>query len=127
DTLAAFLGLWALHRFLRERDGQGSPLAFQVLFALALLTKESAISIALLFAGHDLVHGRLWPRSRRELRGIVRSYAPLAAIVVAYFSLRWIAFGNFKGGDAFPTSYGSIGAFFWFHRMFFRSLFDPTM
>jgi hypothetical protein len=46
ETVAAFFGLWAFQRFLRLRLHGGSPLAFQVLYALALLTKESAIVVA---------------------------------------------------------------------------------
>jgi len=74
--------------------------------------------------GWDLVPGRLGPPATRAL---ARAYAPSAAILVAYFALRWVAFGNFVGGDGAPIHYLEPAAFLGFHVQFWRSLGDPTL
>lgn len=127
DTLVTALGLGAFVALVRHRRGQGPGWLFHLLFIGALLTKESGIGFAALAGGYDLVHGRLWPHSRAALRDLLRFYLPVAAIIAGYFGLRYLAFGNFKGGDAFETGYASLAIFERFHTAFFRSLFDPTM
>jgi hypothetical protein len=127
ELLATALGLGSFLAFLRHREEGRSAAPFTLLYALALLTKESSIVFLALPLGHDLAHGLLPPRSRAAWRGWLRSYAPAAAVLAAYFALRWIAFGNFVGGDGQPTHYLSPAAFVAFHARFLRSLADPTL
>jgi hypothetical protein len=127
ELLAIFLGLVALDGFLAHRLEGRSPARFYVFYVLALLTKESGITVLGLALAYDLLHGRLLTRSRAELRATVRLYAPFVPILLTYFALRWIAFGNFKGGDAFATGYSSIEVFRRFHRLFAWAVVDPTM
>jgi hypothetical protein len=127
ELSATAFGLASFLSFLRFREDGLSPAPFHLFYALGLLTKESAIVFLALPLGWDLAHGRLWPPSAAILRATARSYAPSAAILAVYFALRWIAFGNFVGGDGAPTHYLSAGAFLAFHGRFWRSLADPTL
>lgn len=127
EVVATFFSLAAFHAFLRFRRQGRSPLPFLVFYALALFTKESAIAAIGLPVGYDLLHGKLRPRSRSELWGLVRLYLPFVLFLVIYFALRYLAFGNFKGGDIYPTGFLSLSAFLTFHKLFFLSLFHPTL
>lgn len=127
EIMTTAFGLGSFLAFLRHRQDGRSAAPFALLYALALLTKESSIVFLALPLGYDLAHGRLPPRSRVAWRGTLRSYAPALAVLAAYFALRWIAFGNFKGGDGEATNYLSPAAFVAFHTRFFRSLVDPTL
>ena len=64
------------------RSGRWTKLGTVVLFALALLSKESAICLPLLLAAHDLLFERGILRSRSP------TYAALAFVVIGYFALR---------------------------------------
>jgi hypothetical protein len=126
EVIAVFFSLLSFHAFLRFRTRGCSRLPFYLFYAAALFTKESAISAVGLAAAHDLVHGRLLPPSRRRAADTLRVYLPVVVLLVVYFALRYVAFGNFKGGDAVPTDYLSPSAFLAFHTLFYRSLFHPT-
>jgi hypothetical protein len=127
ELAATAFGLGSFLAFLRARQEGRSLAPFAVLYALALLTKESSIVFLALPLGWDLVHGRLLPVSRATLRRLARTWLPVLAILAVYFALRVAAFGNPKGGDGQPTHYLSPGAFLAFHARFFRSLADPTL
>ncbi len=127
ELLATAFGLASFFTFLRHRDRDSSPITFHLTYACALLTKESAIVFLALPLGRDLVDGRLWPISRSVVRDLFRTYAPSAGILTVYFALRWLAFGNFVGGDGYPVHYASWSAFVGFHQQFWRSLVDPTL
>jgi hypothetical protein len=127
ELAATAFGLGSFLAFLRARQDAGSLAPFAVLYALALLTKESSIVFLALPLGWDLVNGRLLPVSRSTLRRLARTWLPVLAILVGYFALRVAAFGNPKGGDGQPTHYLSPAAFLAFHARFFRSLADPTL
>jgi hypothetical protein len=120
-------GLAAFLAFLRYREDGRSPLAFHVLYACALLTKESAIVYLALPLGWDLAHGRVLPPTREKLGALVRAYAPSAVLLALYFGLRWLAFGNLVGGDGQSLHYLDPAAFAGFHAHFWRSLGDPTL
>ncbi len=67
-----------------------------VMFALALLSKEQAVVVPLIFLLADLSGISGWNRSRPARAWVLR-YAPLAAIVGAYLLLRSLMFGG--GGE----------------------------
>lgn len=127
ETLALLCVLAAFHAFVGFRERGGSPLAFHAFFALGLLSKESAITTLPLVVGWDLVHGRLWPGRSVNRRSALRIYGPTLAILLIYFSLRFLAFGNFKGGDSGETDYLSPSAFLAFPLRFLASLFEPDL
>jgi hypothetical protein len=127
ELAATAFGLGSFLAFLRARQEGGSLAPFVVLYALALLTKESSIVFLALPLGWDLVHGRLLPVSRATLRRLAWTWLPVLALLAGYFALRVAAFGNPKGGDGQPTHYLSPAAFLAFHAQFFRSLADPTL
>jgi hypothetical protein len=127
EFAATGFGLASFLAFLRFRMDGRSPAPFCVLYGLALLTKESAIAFLALPLAWDLVHGHLLPRSGEAARASLRAYAPVGGLLAGYFALRWIAFGNFVGGDGEPTHYLSPSAFVDFHARFVRSLFAPTL
>lgn len=124
ETLSLALGLAALRAFVRHREDGASPLAFFGWLALALLAKESSLAFLPLFAAHDLVHGRAWPG--RPLGPLVRTWAPVAAILAVYFGLRFVAFGNFVGGSGEPTWFFEARALAYYPKLL-RSLADPTL
>lgn len=126
ELMASALGLGAFLAFLRSRTEGRSALGFHVCYALALLSKETALPLLALPVGWDLTHGRLWPWSATTRRAL-RTYVPSVAIVLAYFTLRRVAFGNFLGGDGQPTRYFSPAALLEFHARFARSLVDGTL
>jgi hypothetical protein len=124
ETLSLALGLAALRAFVRHRDDGASPLAFFGWLALALLAKESSLAFLPLFAAHDLAHGRLRPGA--PLAPLLRTWAPVAAILAIYFGLRFVAFGNFVGGSGEPTWFFQSRALAYYPRLF-GSLADPTL
>jgi hypothetical protein len=127
EVVTAVFSLGALLAFLRARAASRPLVAFHVLYALALLTKEWAIAVLALPLAWDLLHGRLVPRSLPEARRVARDWLPAAVILAVYFGLRFVAFGNLKGGDGRPTAFLSPEAFMGYHARFFEALFDPTM
>ncbi len=127
ELVATAFGLAAFLQFVRFREEGRSPALFHVFYALAVLTKETGIVFLALPLGWDLAQRRIVPPSRERAWDLARSYAPSAGILVVYFSLRWIAFGNFVGGEGKPTQYLSPAHLVAFHARFWRSLADPTL
>jgi hypothetical protein len=126
ELVAACFSLAAFLAFVRFRQSGRPGWPFVVWYALALFTKESAITTIGLLAGYDLVYGKFPPRSRPELWALIRVYLPIVATLAVYFPLRFAAFGNFMGGDILPTDF-SPTAFVEFQLLFFRWLVHPTL
>lgn len=125
ETLAIAFGLAAVLAFVRARDtGSASP-AFALLLALALGVKESSVAVVALAASHDLAHGRMRPWDS-AFRRDARIWWPALAVLVVYFGLRRLAFGNFAGGDGSAMDFG-VTHVLGFHAQFFTSLTDPTL
>jgi hypothetical protein len=125
ETVANSFSLFAILAFLRHRLSRASLLPFYVFYALALLTKESAIGAFGLALAYDLAHGHV--RLKRDaIRRAARTYAPVAAILIIYFALRWIAFGNLIGGRLGAT-HGEPRVLVNFYKVFFASLFHERM
>lgn len=127
EVAATAFGLASFLSFVRSREDGRSLVPFHLCYALALLTKESAIIYLALPVAWDLAHGRIRPRSPAAVLALARTYAPSVAILAVYFALRRVAFGNFIGGDGTATNYLSPEAFLAFHGRFWRSLADPTL
>lgn len=127
ELLANALGLASFLAFQRHRDDGRAAWPFHLFYALALLTKESAIVFLALPLGWDLVHGRIWPLGRERRIDLARTYGPSAALLALYFGLRFAAFGNFLGGDGVELTYLSPTALLAFHAQLWRSFGDPTL
>jgi len=127
ELMATAFGLAALFAFLRSRVEGRSSVGFHAFYGLALLSKETALTLLALPLAWDLTHGYLWPWSAARSRALLRTYLPSAAIVAVYFALRFMAFGNLFGGDGLPTHYLSPKELPSFHARFFRSLLDGTL
>jgi hypothetical protein len=80
DLLATFFGLLAL-TFLRSQK-RAWRVAGGLAFGLALLSKESAISLLLIAPAWDVVV------DRRNFRTVIRRLLPLLAVVAAYLAIR---------------------------------------
>jgi hypothetical protein len=80
DLMATFWLLLALHALIRP--GPGWYAAGVAAFGLALLSKESALALPLIVAGHDVLLRRLGPMR------VVARLAPLLAVLGAYAVLR---------------------------------------
>jgi tetratricopeptide (TPR) repeat protein len=99
DGLVTFWGLAVLLLALsgRARAALGA-------YALALLSKESAVVIPVLLAGARLVADDQ-PPARRSARGIARELAPYAAVTAVYLVIRFgplrtpIAYAVYPGGS----------------------------
>jgi hypothetical protein len=125
ETLSVALGLAAILVFMRSRAAARSSPAFACLLGLALLVKESSVVFVALAAAHDLVYGRLRPW-RDGFRRDLAIWWPALGVLAGYFALRWIAFGDFLGGDGSQPDFLSWKALR-FHTHFFASLGDPTL
>ncbi|HJS60096.1 MAG TPA: hypothetical protein VKA01_18455 [Vicinamibacteria bacterium] len=128
ETLTTAFCLAAFLCFLKMRIHGAAPVSIFLVYALALLTKETAVVWAALPLGYDLIvgpgPGRHWPR-RRDLLAF---YGGLAALLGAYLALRYAAFGNVVAGDGSPTNYLSIAAFAEYHAQFWRGILgDPRL
>ena len=66
-----------------------------LLMTLALLSKEQAVVVPLLFVLADLLGFSAWQPDRQMHRWLAR-YGPMLGILAAYFLARWMLFG---GGD----------------------------
>lgn len=126
EALAALFGVAALHAFVRFRSSGVSPLPFYAFYALALLSKESAFLVAAVAVGYDVVYGYADPRTREGRRQALAAHGPTLLLLTGYFGLRFVAFGNFKGGDVGETHFTSIDALLRFHGWFFKSLIAPS-
>lgn len=129
ETLATFLGLWAIYQFMRFRLKGSSVTGFYILYMLALLSKESAIGILFFVVGFDLVHGNLRIYRREILNRAVVVYSPVLLVLMIYFALRFAAFGNFTGGDGDVNfeQYASLAGFFRFQLLFYDELFSKFL
>ena len=96
ELLAAGLMLagWLLHLYDR-------PILAMACFALALLSKESAVGLLPLVPIGDYVRGKLKP---------FRHYAGLAILVVIYISLLWFVQGKRFGASAIDFSNNPLAA-----------------
>ena len=126
ETQATLFVLWSFLAFLSYRRRGRRPWAFHLLYGAALLTKESAVCAIALVLGYDLVNGHLIGRSRDTLKRLVGVYLPVAGMLIVYLFLRWLAFGNIKGGEPGTTDF-SLAALVDFHLRFYGSIFDRTM
>jgi len=122
DSLAGFFGIVAVYLFLRfRRRPSGPTYAFLVLaVALALLTKETAVAVPLVFVLHDLV----FP----ELRGrhAYRTHIPLISLMVVYLGVRVILLGS-VGSLEEGEHLGSFDAFITNARAALTILFTPAL
>ena len=123
ETVTASLCVVAFYFFLRGRQDGSSARPALVCFALALLTKETAVAWAALPLGYDALG--IGGSAARDRRRVVAFYGPLAAVLIAYLLLRWAAFGNVVGGDGRPTQYLSVPAFASYHAEFWRRFLGP--
>jgi hypothetical protein len=126
EGLAAACGVASIGAFVRFRERGGSPWTWYVLYAAALLSKESALPFAGIPVGYDLLMGKAPLRTRGGGLRLARAHVPIALIGIAYLGLRLIAFGNVKGGDVVETHFTSPATFVHFHGWFFRSLVAPS-
>jgi len=112
--LPTLFGLLAVVAHLRA--GTGWRIAATTLFAAALLSKEQAIAIPLLFLLADLLL-----RPRASPVEWIRRYAPIGAVIIAYFAIRGavltggpveIALLDDPGGPLKSLAYG-LQTVFW--------------
>ena len=122
ETVTATFGLVAFCFFLRLRRSGSSAVPVFVFYALALFTKETAVTWLALPVGYDLIFGHFRGKAPQDRRRLVAFYGGLFGLAACYLALRWIAFGNMVGGDAAPTHYFSLDAFIGYHARFFRLL-----
>jgi hypothetical protein len=127
ETLTAVFALAAFHFFLRVRRGASSLAPVFVFYALALLTKETAVVWIALPLGYDAICGGCAAGAATGGRRVVTLYGGLIAILAFYLALRWIAFGNVVGGDGRPTHYSSLSAFLAYHVRFWSNLAGPRL
>jgi len=113
----------AVVALLRHRRQGRSPLWFTVFLGLGLLSKESAIVAVPLALGWDLVDGQISHRAR-DLRSALRVYGPALLLLLVYGALRYVAFGNFHGGEG-PTHFLSVRHWLRFHTRMFTSMSEP--
>ncbi len=90
-SLPAVFAIAAVCSFLRH--GAGWRAGAWLLFAAALLCKEQAAVVPGLFALADLLHISADPPGRSLRRWLLR-YAPVAAVLMGYFAIRWRLFGG---------------------------------
>lgn len=125
ETITSAAGLSSLYFFLRHRLLGRSSFGFYILYATAILSKESGIAIAGLAAGYDLSQTIGVTDFSAQIRRRARLYFPVLGIVAAYFALRVIAFGTGLGVS--DSHYLSLQALGQFHSTFFGSLFHESM
>jgi Dolichyl-phosphate-mannose-protein mannosyltransferase len=80
DLLATFFGLLAIVCLRHDRASWRVPGI--IAFALALLSKESAISVLLIVPAYDVIVGR------HDWRAVLKRLAPLVGVALAYAVLR---------------------------------------
>ena len=97
DLLATFFLLLSMVYFVlfRQRSRWRYYAIALVSFALAALTKESALTLPAVFLAYDLLF--TWRVSRRE---IFKAQLPIWCMLPGYVALRFLLFGQFGGyGD----------------------------
>jgi len=106
DLLAAFFLFLSFYFYIQVRDTRGprSLTSSLLLFALALLSKETAIVMPLLIAAHDYCHGRETERNASSF--ITRGVLLFLSLAVLYFVLRSVVLGSVVVGhpDAPPLT-----------------------
>lgn len=120
ETLAALssVGAWLL--FLRARLQSRSTAPVVALYAMAVLSKESAVPTLALPLLWDVLTGGREPKGRSAWA----VHAALGLLLAAYLGLRFAAFGNVVGGDVGTSSFRSLDSFLDYHRRFWASLFS---
>jgi tetratricopeptide (TPR) repeat protein len=104
----AVLGACVLHAGRPEGVAirRGRAFAIVLCFAFGMLAKEGAIVLPPLLVALDLAQGRL-TLSRASLRGWIRAMAVpmllIAAVMLAYFTVRIHVLGSIGGIDAAPN------------------------
>jgi hypothetical protein len=109
DVLAAAFVVGSFALFLRRRRGDGGASAGSlVLFAAALLCKETAIALPPLLAVWELTlaSGDRRPGSG-SVRGLAARLGPYVAVTAGYLGLRWIVLGSPTGRAIDPTGLGA--------------------
>ena len=122
ETLTTAFALAGFYCFLAFRRGAASVAPVFVLYALALLTKETAVVWIALPLGYDMICGAFAGGATRERRRVMTFHGGLIALLAGYLGLRWVAFGNVVGGDGRPTRYSSPTAFLDYHARFWTNL-----
>jgi tetratricopeptide (TPR) repeat protein len=110
ELMATFFFLLSLLSYRRAEDGRTqrrvSP-ASLACFGLALLCKESAITLLAILPLADAVFGQGAAASLRGARRLwierAGVYAAYAVVAVAYLGIRWLALG---GGETLPVERG---------------------
>jgi protein O-mannosyl-transferase len=99
---AAFFGLLAILLWERDeaasgRRGWAKPIVAAVSFAVAVLFKENALTLAGVPLLLDLSRRGAQPDSQRigcRRRRVLRCYLPLVLVAVAYLAVRWAVLGG---------------------------------
>jgi tetratricopeptide (TPR) repeat protein len=108
DALFALFGFMSLSRLLDWIDDEesGLPWSCALWFALSLLSKDTAL---VLLPSAALLYGmrRQNPGAQSLLPQLLRALVPMGLVLVAYYGLRAVAFGNaWAGFDASSTDLG---------------------
>ncbi len=116
DPLHGLFALLALDAFFawRERGSHGAPMGAGVWLALALLTKEQALTVIPIALAFDLARANLLgvektPQAPDDdpLMDWVRAYGPFLAALVLYYIGRVVTFGSILGGfDIVSAGFG---------------------
>lgn len=126
EIIASGFALLSVIWFFKHRLEGASSFGFLLCYVIGLLTKESAITAVGIVAGWDVAAWAIGREGWRAGLERARSYLPLLVIWPVYFAMRYIAFGNFKGGGAADEVDFSIGTFVTFHRTFFGYMVHPS-
>lgn len=133
DVLATMLMIATLVVHRKRRPGDARPAYWAVILAaLALLSKESAISLPLVVVAMDLVVPLSWMRKRTAAAPMWAAYA---CVTVGYLGLRSIAIGGadarghgeYIAGWSNPDIFEHVtGGLFLLLTPFSRTLIDPS-
>jgi hypothetical protein len=103
DLYAVFLSLLSLLAFCRflERQGPAVLLVATLLFGMALLCKENAVTFGAVFAAVAANKA-----GERPLRTLIIALAPIVGVTLAYLAARWAVIPQLGG------AYGTAGELF---------------
>jgi hypothetical protein len=116
DGLVTFWGLATLLLAMSAR-----PRAALAAYAVALLSKESAVVVPVLLAGARLVEAARASRPRPPARALARELIPFAAVTLVYLVIRFgpmktpLAYAQYPGGSLGATLLGMPGV--WAHYL----------
>jgi hypothetical protein len=127
ETLTTAFALASFYCFLKVRQSAASIAPVLVFYALALLTKETAVVWIALPLGYDAACGAFTGGAAADRRRMATFYGGLIALLGCYLGLRWIAFGNVVGGDGRPTRYSSPSALLAYHAQLWTNLAGPRL